>query len=144
MARMIAEGDFDRLCSYVHDIFSVLWGQMNYSNVRYAFFDFLSIAKSHLEKLDEKSNRGLAVRFDYDNWNALTSIDEAENYICDALEMLLQRSSENGSDYSISIRKSISFIEENYQKNITLQDASAKIIVPCCLSRKQASILLLI
>ena len=124
MACMIAEGDFDRLCSYVHDIFSVLREQMNYSNVRYAFFDFLSIAKSHLEKLDEKSSRGLAVRFGYDNWNALTSIEEAENYIYDALEMLLQRSSENGSDYSISIRKSISFIEENYQKNITLQDVA--------------------
>lgn len=124
LTRMLSEGNFDELLAYVHQIFSVLRAQMNYSNVKHAFFDFLSCAKSHLEKLDENTRQILAKRFDYDNWNALTSIDEAEDYICDALEMLIQRNSENGSEYSVSVRKSISFIEENYGKNITLQDVA--------------------
>lgn len=124
LSQMLSAGDVEEICAYVHDIFQVLRRQMNYSNVKHAFFDFLSSAKTYLEKLDEETSHILAKRFDYDNWDALTSVDEAEKYLCDAFEMLIQRNSENGSEYSISIRKSISFIEENYEKNITLQDVA--------------------
>lgn len=124
LLRMLSEGNFEEICAYVHDIFQILRQQMNYSNVKHAFFDFLSSAKTYLEELNEETSEALAKLFDYDNWDALTSVDEAENYLCDAFEVLIQRNSENGSEYSISIRKSISFIEENYENNITLQDVA--------------------
>ncbi len=123
LSKILSTGNFEELCSYIYEIFQVLRTQMNYSNVKHAFLDFLSSAKLYLETIDEETGKNLIKRFDYDIWDTLTSIDEAESYLCDAFESLLQRIGENGS-YSISIRKSIAFIEENYEKNITLQDVA--------------------
>ena len=124
IARFLEEGDYEGIRSYVRSIFVILRRQMNYSNVRHAFIDFLSNGKSFLEKQDEETKNVISARLDYDNWNALTSIDEAENYIYDVFDILIQRTCEGGSEYSISVRKSISYIEENYMLNITLQDVA--------------------
>lgn len=124
LAGLLEEGNYEGICAYVHSLFADLKRQMNYSNVKHAFIDFLSGGKSYLEKKDGEWKRLLAQRLDYDSWNALTSIDEAENYICDVFETLLQRSNEEGSQYSVSVRKTIAYIEENYALNITLQDVA--------------------
>ena len=123
-AAFLTDGDYEGIRSYVRNIFEILRRQMNYANVRHAFFDFLSNGKSFLEKLDGEEKELLSARLDYDNWNALTSIDEAENYIYDVFEMLIQQTHDGGARYSISVRKSISYIEENYALNITLQDVA--------------------
>lgn len=127
--RLLEEGDYETLRSYVHDTFSVLCQRMDYSNVKHAFFDFLSNGKSYLEKWDDESKKILAGRLDYENWNVLTSVDEAETYICDVMELLMHRPDEAGNGYSINVRKSISFIEENYGQNITLQDVADHVAI---------------
>ncbi|MDO4272985.1 MAG: response regulator [Eubacteriales bacterium] len=123
IARLLDEGDMSGIRSYINEIFVLLKNQMNYSHVRHVFIDFLFSAKSAMEKQGITAGENLISKLDYDNWNVLTSIEEAENYICDIFDTLMQGGGCE-SKYSVSVRKSIAYIEEQYALNITLQDVA--------------------
>lgn len=124
ITRYLKEGDRQGIELYVEEIFLTIKQRMKYSDARHSFIDFLSCAKQYLENLQISSKEVLMKKMDYDSWNFITSIEEAENYIIDIFDTLMCNEHEGESNYSASVKKSIAYIEENYHMNITLQDVA--------------------
>lgn len=123
----LLEGDRQSMRAYIQSVFQELkWGK-SYSCVHHTFIDFLSIAKSGLEKLNIANDENIKKKLDYDSWNNLTSVDETKNYICDVFESILIGKHASDSGYSASVRKAIAYIEEFYASNITLEEIASKI-----------------
>lgn len=118
----LAEGNKEGLRSYIQDIFKELREKRSYSSVHHTFIDFLSAAKSGLEKLELNNVDSIKNKLDYDNWNLLSSVDETESYICDVFESILTGRHASAPEYSASVRKAIAYIEEFYASNITLEE----------------------
>lgn len=129
ITKYLKEGDRQGIQLYVEKIFLLLKQHMKYSDARYSFIDFLSSAKQYLETLPISSKDALMKKMDYDSWNFITSIEEAENYIIDLFDTLMRNEHEEESGYSASVKKSIAFIEENYHMNITLQDVAEYVAI---------------
>ena len=120
----LTENNSGELKNYIHDIFFRIKKQSSYTVVQHVFIDFLSIAKSSLEKLNITAAESFSAKLDYDNWNILTSVEETEVYIYDIFEGILGFMSKGISGYSASVKKAIAYVEENYASNITLEDVS--------------------
>ncbi|MGC4019788.1 MAG: response regulator [Muricomes sp.] len=120
----LTESKSRELENYIHHIFARIKAQSSYTVVQHTFIDFLSIAKSSLEKLNVPTTEGFLTKLDYDNWNILTSVEETEVYIHDIFESILGFKSKGISGYSASVKKTIAYVEENYASNITLEDVA--------------------
>jgi two-component system response regulator YesN len=120
----LTEGRSQELAAYIHDIFVRIKEQGAYTGVQHTFIDFLSIAKSSVERLNIPITDNFAAKLDYDNWNILTSVGETEVYIHDIFNGILGFMSEGISGYSASVKKAIAYVEEHYTSNITLEDVA--------------------
>jgi two-component system response regulator YesN len=112
------------LAVYIHDIFVRIREQNAYTGIRHTFIDFLSIAKSSIEKLNVPVTENFAAKLDYDNWNMITSAEETEVYIQDIFECISSLLSRGKSGYSASVKKTITYVEEHFASNITLDDVA--------------------
>ncbi len=116
--------EYDELHTYVKDIFDELKRIQSYLYVERCFFDFLSIVGSSLDKINISPASSVVNKLDHDNLYSLASIEQIENYICDMFAMILQESGSGESGYSVNVKKSIAYLEENFASNITLEEVA--------------------
>lgn len=123
----LTERDKQSLKIYIQHVFEAVKAQRSYSCAHHTFIDFLSIAKSNLERLGTEGIEQISNKLDYDNWNNLTSIDETEKYICDVFDSILDAKSQSGPGYSAGVKKAIAYMKENYASNITLEEIAGHV-----------------
>jgi two-component system response regulator YesN len=113
------------ILEYIQHIFLRLRCLKNYTAVHNAFIDFLSSGKAICEKyyLNDKTALNES-KFDYHIFYDLFFIDDVELYINNLFLELLSGKQSGGMSYSFIVKKSITFIQQNYTKNITLSDAA--------------------
>jgi two-component system response regulator YesN len=113
------------MLEYIQTIFLILRGLKNYPAVHNAFIDFLSSGKAICEKyhLNDKSALN-ENKFDYHIFYDLIFIGDVELYIKNLFLELLSGKQSGEITYSYIVRKSITFIQQNYTRNITLSDAA--------------------
>ena len=115
----------DGMVEYLRHIFCTLRELKNYTMVRNAFIDFLSIGKAVCEKYRLNDRTVLnESKFKYDAFYDLLFIGDVELYIYNLFLDMLSGKQSGGITYSYIVKKSIAFIQQNYTKNITLSDAA--------------------
>lgn len=108
---------------YIHGVFSKLLEIRNFSYVRVAYIDFISIAKSLCESNHIHLGQGLSdVKFNYDNLMLFSCLQTVQKYILDLYSAVFSAISKTGGRYSYTIRKCIEFIDANYASNLTLEN----------------------
>lgn len=118
--------DMENLDRYIGSIFDELYTIREVDNVKNVFIDLLSQCKIIANELNLKSEPALSeTKFSYKNFDKLYSFEAIKKYIYDILHELIYRPNENKlNGYSFTINKCISFLKNNYKKNITLSDAA--------------------
>jgi two-component system response regulator YesN len=110
---------------YIQTIFLKLCDLKNYPAVHNAFIDFLSSGKAICEKYHLTDKTALnESKFDYHIFYDLNFIGDVELYINNLFLELLSGKQSGGITYAYIVRKSITFIQQNYTRNITLSDAA--------------------
>jgi two-component system response regulator YesN len=113
------------MLEYIQNIFQGLRALKNYTAVHNAFIDFLSSGKALHEKYRLNGQAPLNEnKFDYDAFYDLLFIGDVEVYIKNLFLELLSGKQSGGIAYSFIVKKSITFIQQNYTRNITLSDAA--------------------
>ncbi|MDR1286136.1 MAG: response regulator [Treponema sp.] len=113
------------MLEYIQNIFLRLRELENYAAVHNAFIDFLSNGKVICEKYHLNDKMVLnESKFDYHIFYDLLFIGDVELYINNLFLELLSGKQSGGITYSFIVKKSITFIQQNYTKNITLSDAA--------------------
>lgn len=118
--------DTENLVRYINSIFDELYALRDYDYARNIFIDFLSLAKIIATELDIKKEPALSEsKFNYRNFDKLNSFEAVKKYITDLYCELTYITTDNKPDrYSFIISKCLSYIRDNYSKNITLADAA--------------------
>jgi two-component system response regulator YesN len=115
----------DEMLEYIQNVFRRLRELKNYTAVHNAFIDFLSSGKAIREKYRLNNQTALnESKFAYDCFYVLLFIGDVELYINNLFLELLAGKKSGGITYSFIVKKSITFIQQNYTKNITLSDAA--------------------
>jgi two-component system response regulator YesN len=113
------------MLEYIKNVFRGLRELKNYTAVHNAFIDFLSSGKAIREKYRLNNQTALnESKFEYDTFYDLLFIGDVELYINNLFLELLSGKQSGGITYSFIVKKSITFIQQNYTKNITLSDAA--------------------
>jgi two-component system response regulator YesN len=113
------------MLEYIQNIFRRLREIKSYTAVHNAFIDFLSSGKAICEKYRLNNQTALNEnKFEYDSFYDLLFIGDVEIYISNLFRELLSGKQSGGITYSFIVKKSITFIQKNYTKNITLTDAA--------------------
>ncbi len=111
--------------TYSVEIFDRLAKIRNYQYVKAAFIDFLSIAKLICEKYNMNKSYCLSpAKFDYNNFNMMHSFHTVKKYICDLYSGIFDTAQNSDNGYSHSIKTCLSYIENNYSLNITLDNVA--------------------
>jgi two-component system response regulator YesN len=113
------------MLEYIQNIFNGLRALKNHTAVHNAFIDFLSSGKAIREKYRLNNQTALnESKFEYDTFYDLLFIGDVELYIKNLFLELLSGKQSGGIAYSFIVKKSITFIQQNYTRNITLSDAA--------------------
>lgn len=125
ISEIIEMNEKEEMLEYIKNIFHKLREIKKYMMVRNVFIDFLSIGKSIREKYHLYEQTSLSEsKFNYNIFFDLPFISDVEMYIHSLFLDLLAGKSGGGASYSFIVKKSISFIQQNYTKNINLSDAA--------------------
>ena len=118
--------DKEQLSNYINKIFDELIKIKNSSYIKEVFIDLLSYAKILAEELNLKNRPAFnEERLNYGNFEKLHNFVMAKKYITDIYLELMNHSDGNTSvRYSFVISKSLEYIKNNYNKNISLGDAA--------------------
>jgi two-component system response regulator YesN len=115
----------DAMLDYIQHIFQELRDCNNYSAVYSAFIDFLSVGKLIHEKYQLEEEAALSEnKFKHDAFFDLPFIGDAEIYIYELFLSLLSTKQNGRTGYSQMVKKSIDFIQSNYERNIGLTEAA--------------------
>jgi two-component system response regulator YesN len=122
---MLEHNQKDKILEYIQNIFRELRKYKSYAQVHDAFIDFLSIGKLLREKYQFKEQASLSEsKFNYAVFHDLKFIGDVEFYIYGIFLALLAGKQGGEIMYSYSVKKCLSFIQQNYAKNISLSDAA--------------------
>lgn len=118
--------DIQKMDDYINSIFDKLFNLKQVNYVRDVFIDFLSHAKFIVAELNFNSTPALnELKFSYNNFEKLYSFELVKKYIFDIYHELMYYNTDNKSNkYSYIIKKSIEYIKNNYEKNITLAEVA--------------------
>jgi two-component system response regulator YesN len=115
----------EAMLEYIQDIFRELRKLGNYDYVREAFIDFLSIGKAIREKYNLLEQASLSEgKFSYDAFYGIEFIGDAEFYIYDIFLALLAGKQDGQTTWSYAVKRCITFIRDNYHRNISLSEAA--------------------
>jgi two-component system response regulator YesN len=125
LSAAIKAGQKDEAMEYIQNVFCELQELKNYVLVHNAFIDFLAIGKTireqyHLDDITALSEN----KFDYATFFDLLFIGDVELYIRNIFLALSAGKQSGEITYSFIVNKCITFIQQNYTKNITLTDAA--------------------
>jgi two-component system response regulator YesN len=122
---MIELNQKDAILEYIQNVFRQLRTLNNYMQVHDTFIDFLSIGKLIREKYNLQEQASLSEsKFNYDTFFDLEFIGDVEFYLYGIFLALLASKQGEKTLYSFIVKKCITFIKNNYSKNITLSDAA--------------------
>lgn len=128
MKELMEAEDQEPMVRYIESVFEELKAYRDYRMVTEVFIDLLSISKSLIENYDTRDIPGLnPVKFQYHNLYAISHIDHVQMYVLDVYTAIWGFLHNRKSPYSGLIKECIGFIEENYAKNITLDNAAAAV-----------------
>jgi two-component system response regulator YesN len=125
LSAAVKDGQKDEAMEYIRNVFCELQELKNYVLVHNAFIDFLAIGKNIREKYHLDDVTALSEKkFDYATFFDLLFIGDVELYIRNIFLALLAGRQSEEITYSFIVKKCITFIQQNYTKNITLTDAA--------------------
>ncbi|MCG8483841.1 MAG: AraC family transcriptional regulator [Clostridia bacterium] len=117
----IDDGEMDKLYAYIDDRFDKIYSTYNKIGVRKLFIDFISLAKIiHHGKHSEEEMVNEA-KFRYLYFDKLADFNAIKVYVKDVYDFI---ASTNEEAYSYCINKSIQYIKENYERNISLEEVA--------------------
>ena len=120
--KYINQADMASLYAYIEERFGKIYGAYNKMGVRKLFIDFISLAQIiHQEKYAEDEVVSDA-KFRYIYFDKLADFRTIKEYVKDVYHFVSENN-ENKS-YSYYIVKSIEYIKENYERNITLEEVA--------------------
>lgn len=116
----------EKIKEYILSIFNALSKTKQIEYVKNVFIDFMSFAKIISNELNlEKGNALGETKFSYNIFDSLNSFEAVKKYVLDIYFSLKEYTDDDKpAEYSYIIRKCISFINENYKRNITLTEAA--------------------
>lgn len=130
LVELIDAGRKEEILEYIQSIFHTLRNLKNIHYVHDAFIELLFIGKSICEKYHIKEQASLSTeKFDYEVFTNFEFIADVELYIYELFLALLNGRKTGKSTYSFIVKKSITFIQNNYKQSITLLDAAKAIEV---------------
>jgi len=112
LKQSILNHDFDKINDYIEKILAQLEDDKNLENAKRAYYELMSFVK---EIADEKS---LDINLNHD-FDEFLGFESFRSYIVNIFNQLSHR---KAPSYSFIITKCIKYIEENYDKNISLSD----------------------
>ena len=114
--------DLEGLCKYIDDRFGKVYSSFNKMSVRKLFIDFISLAQIiHQEKFSEDEIVN-DEKFKYIYFDRLADFNAIIEYVKDVYRFIASQNEDK--NYSYYINKSIQFVKENYEKNITLDEVA--------------------
>lgn len=123
---MVRLADYQLIEEYIDDVFKKLYEIKSYEFVYDVFIDFLSYTKIIRNELP--LSRGSNLQESKQNYNTfyqLNGLDAVKKYVIDLYNELICTNRGTGSGgYSYTINRCEEYIKNNYNKNITLQDAA--------------------
>lgn len=113
------------LKEYIAGIFNELKQIRCYGTFKNAVIDLLSVARTICEeqKIDQTSSLSPA-KFSYENCLVMPYIDNVETYIQELYTAIADAAVSRESGYSAVVQNTISYIKNNYSRNISLSDAA--------------------
>jgi two-component system response regulator YesN len=125
LAELLERNKKDQMLEYIQNMFRELRKRKSYAQVHDAFIDFLSIGKLLREKYQLKEEASLSEsKFNYAVFDDLKFIGDVEFYIYGIFLALLAGKQGGEIMYSYGVKRCLSFIQQNYAKNISLSDAA--------------------
>lgn len=122
LLKYIQQQDEDGLIKYVSGCFASCQKRENLEDMRQVFNDFLSFLKPLSSfRAIELSHPVLEAKLSYQIFERMCGYEAASRYIADLYcDCFMQQGHTAG--YSRNIRKCLAFINENYQKNLSLKE----------------------
>ncbi|MDD3169533.1 MAG: response regulator [Eubacteriales bacterium] len=120
--RYLDRADMKGLFAYIDERFDKIYGTYNKMSVRKLFIDFISLAQIiYQEKFNEEEVINDA-KFRYIYFDKLADFNAIKEYVKGVYHFISMRHGDK--TYSYYIYKSIQFIKENYERNITLEEVA--------------------
>ncbi len=120
--KYLNQSDMVSLFAYIDERFDKIYSSYNKMGVRRLFIDFVSLAQMiHQEKYaDEEIVSDEKFRYIY--FDKLADFKAIKEYVKDVYRFISMKSEDKA--YSYYINKSIKYIKENYERNITLEEVA--------------------
>jgi len=120
--KYLDNSDMEDLYAYIDERFDKIYPTYNKMVVRKLFIDFISLAHIiHQEKSAEEELLNDA-KFRYIYFDKLADFKAIKEYVKGIYHFISMKN--GGKAYSYYINKSIKYIKENYEKNITLEEVA--------------------
>jgi two-component system response regulator YesN len=120
--KYLNQSDMTSLYAYIDERFDKIYGSYNKMGVRKLFIDFISLAQIiHQEKYAEDEVVSDA-KFRYIYFDKLADFKAIKEYVKDVYHFISEKNDDRS--YSYYINKSIEYIKENYERNITLEEVA--------------------
>lgn len=120
--KYLDQSDIEGLYAYIEERFDKIFTTYNKMEVRKLFIDFISLAQIiHQEKFAEEEVINDA-KFKYINFDKLADFKAIKVYVKGVYHFISMKNEDQG--YSYYINKSIQYIKENYERNITLDEVA--------------------
>jgi two-component system response regulator YesN len=122
----IKQDETEKIKEYILSVFDALEKIKQIQYVKDVFYDLMGFAKIISTDLNLQNRKALNdSKLSYTVFDSLYSFEAVKKYVLDIYFSLKEYSSDNRpAGYSYIIRKSINFIKENYNRNITMSDAA--------------------
>jgi two-component system response regulator YesN len=120
--RYLHKSDIDGLCSYIEERFDRVFPTYNKMGVRKLFIDFISLAQIiHQEKFSEEEVVN-DEKFKYLYFDKLADFRAIKKYVKDVYRFVAGK--DGDKTYSYYINKSIQYVQDHYERNITLDEVA--------------------
>lgn len=120
--KYLNQSDMVSIFAYIDERFDKIYSTFNKMGVRKLFIDFLSLAQIiHQEKYSEEEIVN-DEKFRYIYFDKLSDFKAIKEYVKDVYHFISVKSGDK--TYSYYINKSIQYIKDNYERNITLEEVA--------------------
>lgn len=120
--KYLNQSDMVSIFAYIDERFDKIYSTFNKMGVRKLFIDFLSLAQIiHQEKYSEEEIVN-DEKFRYIYFDKLSDFKAIKEYVKDVYHFISLKSGDK--TYSYYINKSIQYIKDNYERNITLEEVA--------------------
>lgn len=120
--KYINQSDLTNLYAYIDERFDKIYGTYNKMGVRKLFIDFISLAQIIYQEKYAEDEVVNDAKFRYIYFDKLVDFRAIREYVKDVYHFISEKNEDKS--YSYYITKSIEYIKENYERNITLEEVA--------------------